>query len=236
MQKQAAVAMKGDLGLRILRRPGFPAIHHPTISRPSVSQVLALGLPRLGLPDEVNLWRARNFPNLWRGIRDVRAASKFRGPSMIGFLHLAKIDRQGQVLDLGLAGARVVTTAFVNLLVDAFQDAGASLSTEFVFHGIGTGGAAEAVGNTALTTELTTQYSTDNVRPTGSNTEAAANVYRSVGTVTVDAIVAITEHGLFNSATVGAGVLMDRTLFSVVNLASGESIQATYDLTVSAGG
>lgn len=236
MRKQAAVAMKGELGLRILRRPGIPAIHHPTIARPSVGQVLALGLPQLGLSDEVNLWRTRNLPNLMRGVRDVRAASRFRGMSLLGFLQLAKIGVDGQVTDYGLAGARVVTSAFVNLLVDALQDAGASFANEFVYHGIGTGGAAEAIGNTALTTEITTQYATDNIRPTGSNTESAANVYRSVGTITVDGAVAATEHGLFNDPDVGQGTLMDRTLFSVVNLSSGESLQATYDLTCSAGG
>ncbi len=30
--------------------------------------------------------------------------------------------------------------------------------------------------------------------------------------------------------------MLDRTLFSVVNLATGESLQATYDLTIVAGG
>ena len=234
MRTNAALKLSGDLALRVIR-PGNQG--SPGIQKPTLSEVMRLGLPRLGLAEEVNLWRTRNLPNLLRGMRDVRHAQKSRAPTLLGFLSLAKILRDGTRIEYGLASARVVTTAWVNLLVDALQDAGASLSNEFVFHGLGTGTNAEAIGDTALQTELTTQYTSNSIRPTGSNVEgASANIYRSVGTITVDASVAATEHGLFNDADVGQGTLMDRSVFSVVNLVSGESIQATYELTVSAGG
>ena len=138
--------------------------------------------------------------------------------------------------DYGTVGRRVVTTAGVNFIVDAFQN---SVEVEnFKYHGWGTGGTAEAAGDTALVTELTTQYATDNTRPTGSQTEgASANIYRTVGTLDPDAAVAITEHGVFTQAATGGGTLLDRTLFSVINVAaSGDTLETTYEITIAAGG
>lgn len=135
---------------------------------------------------------------------------------------------------LGLASLRVVTTAGVGFFVDAFQN---SVELEIMrYHGLGTGTNAEAVGDTALQTELTTQYNPDSTRATGSLTEgASANIYRTVGTNTFDASAAITEHGILSQAATGGGVLLDRSVFSVVNVASGDSIQSTYDHTQTAG-
>lgn len=234
MHRQSAVALKGNLGLKVIRADQMGS---PGITKPTVAEVLRLGLPQLGLSPEVNLWRTKNLKNLLRGVRDVRWANQGRAPVLLGFLSLAKILKDGTRIELGLASARVVTTAFANLLVDALQDAGGSLANEFVFHGLGTGINAEAAGDTALQTELTTQYTSNSIRPTGTNVEgASANIYRSVATITVDAAVAATEHGLFNDTDVGQGTLMDRSVFSVVNLGNGDSLQATYELTCAAGG
>jgi len=142
-----------------------------------------------------------------------------------------------EIIDYGVVSRRVVTTAGVNFIVDAFQN---SVEVENLkYHGYGTGGGAEAAANTALTTELTTEYATDNVRPTGTTTEgASANIYRTVATLDPDADVAITEHGIFSQAATGGGTLLDRSLFSVINLsgAGGDTLETTYDLTFTAGG
>jgi len=115
-------------------------------------------------------------------------------------------------------------------LVDAWQNL---VELEIMRnHGIGTGTTAAAETQTALVTELTTQYNPDNTRATGSLTEASASVFRTVGTNTVDATAAVTEWGLFSSATSGAGTMWSRVVFTVINLASGDSIQSTYDLTI----
>jgi hypothetical protein len=149
-------------------------------------------------------------------------------------LALRHFDARGRLLeDYGIVGRKVVTTTGVGFIVDAFAN-GVEMEN-MKFHGIGTGGSAEAVGNTALTTELTTQYIVDNTRATGSTTENGANVYRTVGTNQVDTGVAITEHGIFSQAATGGGVMIDRTLFSVINLANLESLESTYDLTFTAG-
>lgn len=137
--------------------------------------------------------------------------------------------------DFGLASLRVVTTAGVNFIVDAFQN---TVEVENLkFHGVGTGTNAEASGDTALQTELTTQYNPDSTRATGSLTEgASANIFRTVGTNTFDASAALTEHGIFSQAATGGGTLLDRSVYSAQNVANGDSQQATYDLTISAGG
>lgn len=234
MHGAGATKLEGRLGTRVL--PGD--FGSEGIREPSVGEVLRLGAPQRGLSHDVNSWRVRNLPNLWRGLRTLRSAQRSRSPAFMGFLHLRHIRAaEGDVLNLGLAGCRVVTTAFVNYLVDSLQDAEGNLIDLFRFHGLGTGTTAEAVGDTALVTELTTEYQTDNTRPTGTQVEgASANIYRSVGTITVDAAVAATEHGLFTQAATGGGTLMDRTVFTVVNLANGDSLQATYELTCTAGG
>jgi len=180
-------------------------------------------------------WQDSNAVNFERSLNDQAAVDDSAVTAAIGYLWLAKVDRKGQQWDLGLASCRVVTTAGVGFIVDAFQ--GLVEPEIMKYHGVGTGGAAEAVGNTALTTELTTQYQVASTRPTGSLGELSGNpnTFETAATITVSATVALTEHGIFSQAATGGGVMLDRTLFSVVNLANGESLQATYDLAFPAG-
>ena len=121
-----------------------------------------------------------------------------------------------------------VTDAYVALLVDDLQLSQAGHST-FMYHDSGTGIAAEAATDTTLGTP------TAEARDTGTQVEGAtANVYKSVATHTYGGSFAITEHGLFNAATLGT--LMDRTKFAAVNVASGEKVEFSYELQVSSGG
>jgi hypothetical protein len=144
---------------------------------------------------------------------------------------------QRKVLDLGIVGRRVVTTAFVNYLRDDLANAsgGADVST-FKYHECGTGTNAEAITDTALQTPCTTALNPDSTRAVGTQDNATAKTYKSVGTLTFDAAgpTAVTEHGLFNAAT--TGVLMDRTVFAAMNVYAADSIQFTYSLTISDGG
>jgi hypothetical protein len=175
-----------------------------------------------------------NASNFERSIVDQELHDRGR-LRFIGHLWLGAFRRDGTFDDFGLVSCRVVTDTGVQFIVDAFQNLVELENMKY--HGVGTGGAAEAVGNTALTTELTTQYAVSGTRPTGTLGEKSAtpNCYETTATITVSAPVALTEHGVFSQATVG-GVLIDRTLFSVVNLASAESLAATYDLTFTSGG
>lgn len=138
--------------------------------------------------------------------------------------------------DYGLLGTKVVTTTGCGFIVDAFQNL---VELELMkFHGIGTGSGAEAAADTALGTELTTEYSPNSTRATGSLTEVSALVFQTVGTNTLDGTpgASLREHGLFSNATVGSGVLLDRTVFAAISLSSGDALQTDYRLTLSAGG
>jgi hypothetical protein len=144
-------------------------------------------------------------------------------------LPLAEIEHYG------LASLRVVTTVGVNYMVDAFQ--GTQTLSNMRYHGIGTGGTAEAVGDTALVTESTTALNPSSTRATGTLTEGAtANVFRTVGSNVVNTTVSCTEHGIFNQAATGGGTLLDRSLFASVGLVNGNTLQTTYDFTIAAGG
>lgn len=142
----------------------------------------------------------------------------------VGRLYIRKITPHG-VEDLGLVSTRVVTTAGVGFIVDAFQNL--TEVENFKYHGSGTGVAAEASSDTALGTEVAS-------RATGTTTEgASANIYKTVGTVAYSGTFAITEHGVFSAASVGT--LLDRSVFAAINVQSGDSIEFTYELTFPAG-
>jgi len=150
-------------------------------------------------------------------------------------LRLRVIRREGAAEDHGVVSRRLVTDAFVAALVDAFQNS-VELET-FKFHAIGTGSTAESAGDTALVTELTTEY-TGNVRATGTTTEFAANVYQTVATNTLDGTpgAALREHGVLTQAATGGGTLLDRSVYGAITLSSGDGLASDYRLTASSGG
>lgn len=185
-------------------------------------------------------WRIRNFFRYQARALPALAAYRLLGRlfSLVyleSALRLTVFHADGTFTDYGVVSRRVVTTAGVNFLVDALQG---TVEPEILrFHGFGTGTTAEAVGDTALVTELTTQYAVDNTRPTGTLTEgASANIFRTVATLSPDTggTIAVTEHGVFSANA--AGTLLDRSVFTAVNVVAGsDSLQATYDLTIAAG-
>lgn len=220
----------GAIALTPIYRDPFRgrAAHHPI-------NVLRHGLPRPGLATDVNIWRLQNLPNLWRGLWRVWLAELLGIATRYGAVFLRKQDGvSGRWTEYGLASLRVVTTTGVNYLAACMDNT--SEPELFKFHGFGTGTTAEAVGDSALVTEETTQYNPDSTRPTGSQAHAT-NTYTTIGTYTPDSggTRAVTEHGVFSASS--AGTLLDRSKFAVVNLDStqGDSLQATYVFTLTAG-
>lgn len=144
-------------------------------------------------------------------------------------LYMRVTRSDGDVWDYGLVGRHLVVTAGKNFVASAFDN---TVEPETLkYHGAGTGTTAAAAGDTALQTELTTQYATDSTRPTGSQAHST-NTYTTVATLTPDASVAVTEWGLFSAAS--SGTLFDRQVFSAVNLnGTGDSLAFTYVLTQS---
>jgi len=171
-------------------------------------------------------WKLRNLPNLLRAWR-VPLALLLRIPTYYGSLRIRVFGADGVVVDYGLVSCRVVTTAFVNFVVDQLQTETSAFG-DFKYHDSGVGTTAAAVGDTDI--ETTDGES----RAIGSQTEGAtANIYKSVGTIAYTTTKAITEHGLFNASS---GVtLLDRTVFSAINVVNGDSIEFTYELTLTAG-
>jgi hypothetical protein len=192
------------------------------------------GLAQPGQPAHVKAWKRDNEQHFERTLRDLEAVERGRGPAFLGAVWAKHHHDDGTVTDLGLISGRVVTTVGVGFIVDAFQNL--TELENMKYHGLGTGVTAEASSDTTLATELTTQYTTSSTRPTGTLTENTATVFETIATISVKSAAAITEHGIFSQASAPGGVLLDRSVFAVVNLATNEALTVTYDLSLPAGG
>jgi len=238
------VGPSGSLGLEIIRADGRH--QHIWAEGPpppaelqrelSFAEIVHFGFPQSGLPDEVNVWRKKNLPNLWRGLWRALTARKLGIPTHYGSLYLRKLCADGSIVDYGLASMRVVTDNGCGFIVDAFQNLVELENMKF--HGIGTGSTAENATDSALVTELTTQYNPDNTRATGTTAEASQKVYSTVATNTPDSghPIALREHGVLSQAATGGGVLLDRTVYASISLDTvGDALQSTYTLTFNSG-
>jgi hypothetical protein len=192
-----------------------------------------LGIKKNSMEKAPLSWRIRNAlrPSYWYGWADNQAAKIFTGltgiPTLTAELHIVLNKADGRRINYGTVGYRVVTTAFVNYVTDQLQTETSTFG-DFKYHDSGVGTTAENITDTAM--ETTDGES----RSTGTQTESASNAYRSVGTITYTTTKAITEHGLFND--VSAGTLMDRTVFSAINVVNTDSVTFTYTLTIAANG
>lgn len=151
---------------------------------------------------------------------------------MQGILSAKLIKKNGSIEDLGVIARKKVTDEFAAYMVDQMQ-AESSDFGDFKYHKSGTGVGAENKTDTALGTSVE-----GTARDVGTQTEgASAWIYRSVVTISYTGAHAITEHGIFNEAYVDAednGILLDRSVFDAINVINGDSIQFTYELTVTA--
>jgi hypothetical protein len=191
-------------------------------------QARVIRAPKAPLSWKLKNWLRWGYIYGLLGTGAAKALTALTGiPTLTSTLKAMHITADGHRLDYGIVSRRVVTTAFVNFMVDQLQ-AETSVWGDFKFHDSGVGTTAAAVGDTDIET-------TDGeARVTGTQTEGAANIYESVGTITYTTTKAITEHGLFSIVT--GGTLMDRHVFAAINVVNTDQIQFTYDLTVSAGG
>jgi hypothetical protein len=204
MQLGSKLSMRGDLSTKLIRAPGP------------------------GIAWKVSNYLRWSFIKSWLGVFLVQPVAKAFGlMTAYGKLEALLIKADGTKINYGVLSYRVVTSAFVNFVVDNLQTDTTELG-DFKFHDSGVGTTAENAADTAM--ETTDGES----RATGTQTESAANAYRSVGTISYTTTKAITEHGVFSQAT--AATLIDRSVFSAINVVNGDSIQFTYTLTLSSGG
>lgn len=141
-----------------------------------------------------------------------------------GSLSAIVIRHDGQVEDKGVICRRLVTQAFANYLVDAMQNSSSYPMDVFKYHQSGTGTTPESNTQTDLVTPVGSRVS-------GSQTEgSSSNIYKTVATINYTGTYSITEHGVFSASS--GGTLLDRSVFSAINVISGDSIEFTYQLTV----
>jgi hypothetical protein len=182
------------------------------------------------------VWWIRNtlrIAFLWGWLANLlaRAFSALTGiPTITAELRARVIKASGEVIDYGVLSFRLVTDAGVAFLVDDWDDDSEDI-TNMNYHASGTDNTAENVTDTALGAEATTVTN----RGTGVKSQPAANQLRSIATQSFTGAGAIVEHGLFSVVTESAGVLWDRSIFTVINVGNGDSIQWTYTCTVSSG-
>lgn len=229
------LAPAGSLSLRVIRAPAkarLDAIVRDFKPRTNLGVTVAKTIRHL--PPDL----AAELIDRLRGSVVMESSLSLRVLRGYG-LYLAGLMPKAEVIveRHGIVSTKVVTDAGVNAIVDAFQNT-VELDN-FKFHGIGTGSTAEAAAQTALVTELTTEYNPNSTRATGSLTEGAtANIFKTVGTNTLDGApaAALREHGIFTQASTPGGTLLDRSVFAAITLAANDALESTYQLTLTSGG
>lgn len=131
----------------------------------------------------------------------------------------------------------------LKLLATVFVNAGTAIITNRIIQagtapkniGWGTGTTAAAVTDTALQTEAAPTTSGGRTVGTESRTTTTVtnDTYQVAGTVTAGSTLAITEAGLLDA--VSAGNMLIHSVFSAVNVVSGDSIAFTFQLKFAAG-
>ena len=158
--------------------------------------------------------------------RDLYAGRLAVGKAELSLVHY---DINGNIKkNYGVVCKKKVTGAFVTDIV-ANMVTDTTAFGDYKYHDCGTGNTAEANTQTALVTPY------GGARATGTQVAggtAAAPTYTSVGTVSFTGTLAIVEHAVFIASS--SGTMLDRSLFSAVNVVNGDSIQFTYVLTINA--
>lgn len=121
---------------------------------------------------------------------------------------------------------KLITTAFVDFIVDQLQAESAEFG-DFKYHQCGLGTVNENITDTGIGTD------TGITPKAGSQTETDHDTYKSVATMTMDDTEEITEHVIMSQS--GAGTCMDRTEFGVISVVSGNQIEFTFEISMTAG-
>lgn len=121
---------------------------------------------------------------------------------------------------------KLITTEMVDFIVDQLISESSEFG-DFKFHQCGLGATAENITDSGIETDT-------GITPVaGSQTETDHDTYKSVATMTMDATEAIRNHVIMSQS--GAGTCMDRTLFAAINVVSGNQIEFTFEISMTAG-
>lgn len=147
------------------------------------------------------------------------------GIKVSGEVHICLKDPQGRVKAEEVSRNLVVTVGRQHI-ADQMADQGAAAMSHM---GIGTGTTAADALDTALGTEIDRNALTSKTQGTGSDAHKVTYV---ADWAAGDGTGAITEAGIFNSAS--AGDMLCRSVFAVKNKAAGDTLTLTWILTFSA--
>lgn len=174
-----------------------------------------------------------HITNLIKRINSRLSTSKalWAGELMVGSCQLSAIHvdgRTGRRTNHGVICRKKVTGAFVTFIVANMVTDTTEIG-DFKYHDSGVGTTAESNGNTAIeTTDGESRVAGTQV----AGGTATAPTYTSVATISYTTTKAITEHGVFSQSS--GGTLLDRSVFSAINVVNGDSIQFTYVMTMNA--
>lgn len=198
----------------------------PEQQRHALRELARLNLPAWVLMSRLDgvVYKA-DADHAW--VKDVTPRERTSLVERFGWRERGKVlySPECSIINLGVLSRRLVTNGGVGFIVDAFQNL--TEPENMNWHEIGTSSTAEAVTDTGCITPVES-------RVAGTQSEPASNQYRTVGITTATAIRAVVEHCLMSASTAGVG--FDRSVFSVYNLAIGDSLQNTYTGTFASGG
>lgn len=138
---------------------------------------------------------------------------------------------------MGIFGIWTTTKLVSNLVTDAGKAAVAGLLTGdvtnfFDYIEVGIGTTAAAAGDTALESAIS---DSGLARAASTNSRVTTDVANDTGqflkAFSVSGTKAVTESGLFDTATTG-GILLARQVFSAINVVSGDSLTITWKIDV----
>ncbi len=136
--------------------------------------------------------------------------------------------RNGKEIGKRIVENRVITAVFAQDIVDNLISSTGTFGN-YKYHDTGTGIGGETQTDTGLGAPC------GEARDVGTQTEGTSpNIYKSVATHVYGGTFAITEHGLFDSAT--GGNLMDRTKFAAHDVLASDEIEFTFIVTFQSGG
>ena len=137
-----------------------------------------------------------------------------------GSVNIVVRSEDGKISQELTVPSLVVATG-LNYIASRMKDASATAMSHMA---VGTGTTAAAAGNTALVTESARVALTSSTVTSGSISYVASY---AAGTGTG----ALTEAGIFNASS--SGTLLCRTLFSVINKGSADTMTITWTITIS---
>jgi hypothetical protein len=144
-----------------------------------------------------------------------------------GHLELKLLDANGNVKEIQNIRNLIVTTGLAHI-TSRLKDATATTMSHM---GVGTSTTAAATGDTGLTGTIP-RVAFDSISLV--STTVANDTIQYVATFPAGASYAgaITEAGIFNNATLGSGTMLCRTVFSVINKGTADTLVITWKVAM----